>query len=380
MKGITCSRTLEKTLVRQGRNIKVQTTVNLTIPPEIEVIYEELSPPFCSTVNGTSHSGVYKTGSHKIFLVYQIIAHYHGTVTFPGGVIQISDRFFSATYPLTNASSRGPVLQIQPWPRFEQKQISGTKEFDKLGLEKGYSIRMFREYVPGDDLRHVDWKVSAKRGKLYIREFSSQINNEPMVIVDLPDREQLYDKNGFTRMVGSITGFIESLLGKKLSLSLLCISGANVTDIYYKGDDLSSFLTLIREEIHPQTRVHHIYRRKKRIDIRKIDRSFEQFTKNNSHEYEYIKFLTRIIELHHRHLVDAGTMQFTATMARIIGAQRMSEIIVYSLCEGDVSHIEEIGSMAHQKNIPFRIRMPALHENSQNRVPRPIHGEIVEVI
>jgi uncharacterized protein (DUF58 family) len=42
-----------------------------------------------------------------------------------------------------------------------------------------------REYVVGDDLRHVDWKVWARQDRLYVKQFEEETNLRCTVIVDV---------------------------------------------------------------------------------------------------------------------------------------------------------------------------------------------------
>lgn len=41
-----------------------------------------------------------------------------------------------------------------------------------------------REYVPGDDLRHIDWKVWSKTDRLYIKEYEEETNLECHIVLD----------------------------------------------------------------------------------------------------------------------------------------------------------------------------------------------------
>ena len=51
---------------------------------------------------------------------------------------------------------------------------------------KGYSVEFaqHREYVQGDDIRFVDWKVYAKSDRIYIKEFEEETNLKAMVFLD----------------------------------------------------------------------------------------------------------------------------------------------------------------------------------------------------
>ena len=42
-----------------------------------------------------------------------------------------------------------------------------------------------REYVPGDDLRHVDWKVWARQDRVYVKQFEEDTNVRCTLLVDV---------------------------------------------------------------------------------------------------------------------------------------------------------------------------------------------------
>jgi len=42
-----------------------------------------------------------------------------------------------------------------------------------------------REYVPGDDLRHVDWKVWARQDRVYVKQFEEDTNLRCTLLVDV---------------------------------------------------------------------------------------------------------------------------------------------------------------------------------------------------
>ncbi len=51
---------------------------------------------------------------------------------------------------------------------------------------KGFSVEFsdYRQYVPGDDLRHLDWKVYARNERLYIRQYEEECNLRVYLLVD----------------------------------------------------------------------------------------------------------------------------------------------------------------------------------------------------
>ena len=51
---------------------------------------------------------------------------------------------------------------------------------------KGYSVefRQHRQYVPGDEIRHLDWKVYGKSDRFYIREYEEETNLRATLLLD----------------------------------------------------------------------------------------------------------------------------------------------------------------------------------------------------
>jgi len=77
------------------------------------------------------------------------------------------------------------------------KKLSGL-EFDAHGMvdgfisgrhksaRKGASVEFaeHRQYSPGDDLRKLDWKLAARRQRLYVREFTDETNLRATIVLD----------------------------------------------------------------------------------------------------------------------------------------------------------------------------------------------------
>jgi uncharacterized protein (DUF58 family) len=51
----------------------------------------------------------------------------------------------------------------------------------------GYSVEFssHREYVPGDDLRHVNWKLFARNKRLYVKEYDAETNLNLYIVLDI---------------------------------------------------------------------------------------------------------------------------------------------------------------------------------------------------
>src|SRR5687768_11828666 len=51
---------------------------------------------------------------------------------------------------------------------------------------RGFSVEFaqHREYVPGDDIRYIDWKIFAKSDRVYIKEFEEETNLRAHLFLD----------------------------------------------------------------------------------------------------------------------------------------------------------------------------------------------------
>src|SRR5438445_2130067 len=53
----------------------------------------------------------------------------------------------------------------------------------------GHSVEFIqhREYVPGDDLRHLDWKVWSKTDRFYIKQYEEETNLRSTLVLDVSE-------------------------------------------------------------------------------------------------------------------------------------------------------------------------------------------------
>jgi len=65
----------------------------------------------------------------------------------------------------------------------------------------GFAIEFaaHREYAPGDDLRHIDWKVWSKTDRLYIKEYEEEANLKCPLIVDCSKSMRYGETTGWSK-------------------------------------------------------------------------------------------------------------------------------------------------------------------------------------
>ncbi|GIW94303.1 MAG: hypothetical protein KatS3mg110_2344 [Pirellulaceae bacterium] len=81
--------------------------------------------------------------------------------------------------PQTLAKLKGLRLRAQ---RLVEGLLSGLHRSPR----RGFSIEFaeHREYVPGDDLRYLDWKVFGRTDKLYLKQFEDETNLIAYLVLD----------------------------------------------------------------------------------------------------------------------------------------------------------------------------------------------------
>jgi uncharacterized protein (DUF58 family) len=375
-------RTLSPSLVRQGSRACVQVEVTLRVSDLVRVEYQETCPGSCTSDPKDPRTGMLSSGQYTGTVSYSVIPLVHGFVLFPGGILCIRDPFFILDLPLTRPAYTGPALMVQPYPVFAKTggSPSFNREMERIGPHQGFDVRTLRPYLPGDDLRRIDWKMSARRGTTYVREYMSLEEGQAMLIVDLPDHDLPYDAARFSRMVSVVSGFIESSLLQKEPISLLLISGPNFCDTSYSGRNLSGFLQVLRKQFYPRTRLHHWYRKSGRSDLKKHRHLSDWYAMTVSQNAKESECIMRIQHIYDRHLLHGGISQFQAHLARIIRGKRITDIMVFSLCEGDVSHIREIEAVADLHHIRFLVKVPGPDDGTGQHLRRILGGIRIEAI
>lgn len=144
----------------------------------------------------------------------------------PGQVIELT---YYVTPPERGADSfRGTYLRLECPLGLVEKQVKlpteqpvrvypnvlALREFDllkqrgrlkEMGIRRarhrglGAEFESLREYTEGDDYRKIDWKASARRGKLVVRQFEQERNQSVILCIDI-GRHMLSEVNGVRKL------------------------------------------------------------------------------------------------------------------------------------------------------------------------------------
>ncbi|HEY6807651.1 MAG TPA: DUF58 domain-containing protein [Gemmatimonadales bacterium] len=93
--------------------------------------------------------------------------------------------------PLISLRLRASVAQAL------RRRDAGTRPIRRLG--EGRLFESLREWVPGDDLRHIDWKATARRRKVITRQYEEERRQQLLLVIDA-GRLMTADVAGVARM------------------------------------------------------------------------------------------------------------------------------------------------------------------------------------
>ena len=87
--------------------------------------------------------------------------------------------------PLTLAKVRGLELQAR---LIVEGYLSGMHKSPYHGFSVEFA--QHREYVPGDDIKHIDWKVYGRTGRFYLKQYEEETNLVCWLLLDVSESMQ----------------------------------------------------------------------------------------------------------------------------------------------------------------------------------------------
>src|SRR5580693_9465896 len=94
----------------------------------------------------------------------------------------------------------------------------------------GFSVEFaqHREYVPGDDIKHVDWKVYGRTGRYYLKQYEEETNLVCWLLLDVSEsmqyRSRIVSKYDYACMVSAALAYL--ILHQQDSIGLVTFDDA----------------------------------------------------------------------------------------------------------------------------------------------------------
>ncbi|MFP4026838.1 MAG: DUF58 domain-containing protein [Candidatus Brocadiia bacterium] len=121
--------------------------------------------------------------------------------------------------------------------------ISGLHKSPYHGLSVEFA--QHRQYVPGDDVSYIDWKVWARADRFYIKQYEEETNLECTILLDC-SRSMAYGENR-----GGMSKFDYA--------ATLAASVAYLLQQQQDASGLVMFDRQVRSELYPSSHPRHIY-------------------------------------------------------------------------------------------------------------------------
>jgi len=362
---VVCDRSTENLILRQGGSTSVETRITARVPRGAGLELTDIIPPGGAVIHGNSCLTTEGTGILRNYsLSYRIAYYATGEFRFGGIGLSLKDPFFSTRLNLTGGDFRKPAVYVEPLNQFSRRsglEGAGEMEIEKITPLKGYGIRAFRLYKDGDDPRAIDWKLTAKHGKTYVREYAGLAGTPFLLVIDLPDPEQDSDPRAFDQMLGAVNDAIMQGQVFDHACGLLLISGPNLIK-FVPAERSTLHARRLIDEARRIPRVQSYFRylepSSARGMVAKIDRETVEMKggkEGNPVDEHYL----RLNEVYKGFLAGMRTPIFGMQVGNVIRTRKNSGVYIFSLYQGDISHLRSVVLQAKQAGCETVLQVPS---------------------
>jgi uncharacterized protein (DUF58 family) len=101
------------------------------------------------------------------------------------------------------------VRDVLPPPEMGGLDLDREQPNVRSRIESSGDFHTLRDYAPGDDLRHVHWRSTARRGHLMMRQNEARRRTPVLVLLDV--RPGAYDRAAFERAVEACASIVTAI-------------------------------------------------------------------------------------------------------------------------------------------------------------------------
>jgi hypothetical protein len=371
-------RTLSRPIVSQGGTTAITTSFSCSPEPGTAVLVRDLYPP--ATIRDPADPAIDLAPNGTATMGYLLTPLVPGSAGVAGIELIVFDPFWTASLVMASAPFRGPELKVFPHTagkRLHYGQDFDVRDRDPPIIYRGSGVRSVREYQHGDEIRFIDWKMTAKHDRMFVRDYTAAETIPPLVILDLPDRSFPVPDELMARLVSRVSDEAATGLRSSGLISLVLISGVNVVDMLLAEPDMRRVSMMIRQSAHPQFRLYHAYRWKSRAGMRDAIRMFGSAAFQGNED----RFPARITRVYRRNLSSRYVPLFSRQIYQLLSPYKVKEVILYSLFSGDLSHVREIAFQARMQGVRLKLRTTAGQDPARITAIRNLQGmDTLEVI
>jgi len=129
-----------------------------------------------------------------------------------------------------------PISYLIQSPAIESKESFGfaNKYSDKKSGDDNSQVFDYHEYVQGDRIKNINWKLSSRLDKLIVKEFSDPISSNVMIMTDL-----------FSPIAKDNLSIIDSILEATYSISLWLSDNETFHDVAWLDTETASINSIL---------------------------------------------------------------------------------------------------------------------------------------
>jgi len=200
-------RNVSKTKIFMDNLLDVEVELNINAKNVKNINFQDLYPDAFILISGDTTLKL-DPGKKKHNISYILKAIKRGSHSFSRSYLDIESYsgIFGHRYGLEN----GIQVSIYP-PILSRKSIIAHYISRQYGSSKskqkgmGTEVLDIRNYMPGDDIRHIDWKTSLRLNSMFTKEFESDNQEAIFVLVDHSNMDGQDDLDYSIRMANYLT-------------------------------------------------------------------------------------------------------------------------------------------------------------------------------
>jgi hypothetical protein len=347
-------------IFRQGSDIHLENDIRFISNPALNLSFNDILPEGALLVSGSTGEYVSEGNEGTCTLRYAFKSMNTGEILFGGLEITLKDPLFTETLLLTDAEYCRPEFLVYPVQLFDSKSEKRYTAYSmtSIPMMDPFEVQYFREYQMGDAPKAIDWKLSAKYGKIFIREYSYYRATGQLFIIDLPDRGMQENDVRFRKLKEALLCSINAETKENIDIFLVAVSGGNLISAAPMPHDFNSIMFDLNR-LKPEYRLFHLYR----TFYGDHHAKSMNYPDGYQEETPFVYAVDRIRD------VFSEVRQFTPfeqEIGRIFHSVNQSEVNLFTTFQGDDSHVRAIMRQATHCGKHVHLFIPKEAYSGQN--------------
>lgn len=274
-----------------GAETEVIIRIQNSTPKRVPLILKDEYPPQMK-LSGSREARVKVEAQTEIMLIYALRPPKRGRFEFG----QIAVRFVSRLRLTWCETKVGEPISVKVYPNMRRAREAELKALGARSLVaahrktswrgEGREFESLREYVRGDELRHISWTATARRGRLTTRQYQIERDQTIMIVLDAGRL--------MTARIEQETK-LDSAIHAALALMSAAARGGDNAGLMVFGRRIKSFLPPSRGRDHMDAALEALYS----VEPEMIEPSYAralEFVAANSKRRSLVVLLTDLVD------------------------------------------------------------------------------------